>query len=199
MELNKEEKEKLFVQYRSMIEKFVWDIFKGYFWPGKRRDGIDMLEELRQQAYLIFLESIERYDSSKAKFSTFLFSRLRTLRDYFDSEMRRNKMFRMFSDLDCDDLLFLDDRDFPLENFLSEDKEDAREVLWELSSSMSFDGRLLLAYLVDRIWETPGINKKPTYKGAENYLNYKNQWEKCETRKAWKEVKDWWRKAKYEI
>jgi hypothetical protein len=64
-----------FKQYQPLIESFTWKATKRYRYLEH--------DDIKQRAYLIFCEAIERYDENrKVKFITFLYHRLRTLNDY---------------------------------------------------------------------------------------------------------------------
>jgi DNA-directed RNA polymerase specialized sigma24 family protein len=70
----------LFKKHRNQIRKQAWTYSKKY--------NIEF-DELEAQGYLIFCEALDRFDSNRGSFSTFLHHRLRTLNDFCRSEKRK--------------------------------------------------------------------------------------------------------------
>jgi DNA-directed RNA polymerase specialized sigma subunit len=162
--------ETLFTQYRPMIEQAVWNTYK----YNKRMEK----DDLQSEAFLIFCETIKKYDSSKAKFSTYLYSNLRKLKIYTRTEMTKkyktetieqayNKHFNSF----------IDKRN-EIESIISKE---------ELSS----DAKEILAVLLSWNWNIPGVNKKPRFTDIkETFSNL--HWKRCRIYKAWEEIRIWW-------
>jgi hypothetical protein len=170
-----------FKQYQPLIEGFAWKATKRYRYLEHN--------DIRQQAYLIFCEAIERYDENrKVKFITFLFHRLRTLNDYCD--FNRKILFN-------DDIEFNDDgEDESLADPSYELFEAAMDRLEE-SLELSEDAQDIIDYLISREWETPGINRVPRLHSIKKYYRYWKGWMPKRTEQAWEEIKDWWKSGNH--
>jgi len=163
--------ENYFNQYRSMIENAAWKASRIF-----RMD----VEDLRAQAYLIFCEAIERYDPSKASFSTHLFNRLRTINDYCIIQLRRDKHPEL---PDGSAIIWWD-------NFF--EFEQAIERL-ESKTDLSQDAQDILSFILDREWEDveAQVKRVPRFSMVNQIYRNKN-WSSSRTKKAWSEIKTWW-------
>lgn len=171
----------------DMLKSAAWNCFKKY--------GVTYEENL-SQAYLIFMESIERYDETRgAKFSSFLFSRLRTLEDFCAKENRYiNRAVPIFNSFDT----FSDDGDVHLT--LSGESEVLMDPFWtkfcqfveltESISDLSADASEVYSVLVNREWTQPGNNNQPNLTKITHVMKDRN-WRSCRTHKAWKELQTW--------
>lgn len=188
---------KAFKQFQPMIE--------GAAWKAHRHYHIDV-EELRGQAYLVFCEAIERYDPNKASFSTHLFSRLRTVKDYASQERRKCQKETSFQAKekreDNDVNVGLDyignGGTFGLcagtdliPEVRYEQVEEAMDRL-ETALDLSEDAQDILDFLIGREWETPGINRVPRLYTVKKYYRYWKGWMPQRTEKAWEEIRNWW-------
>lgn len=163
--------EMYFNQYRKMIEKAAWKASRIF-----RMD----VEDLRSQAYLIFCEAIERYDPTKASFSTHLFNRLKTINDYCIIQLRRDKHAEL---PDGSAIVWWD-------NFFA--FQEAVERL-ESKSDLSKDAQDILSFILGREWEDveSKVKRVPRFSTVNQIYRNKN-WPISRTKKAWSEIKTWW-------
>ena len=183
-----------FKQYQPLIEGFAWKATKRYRYLEH--------DDIRQQAYLIFCETIERYDENrKVKFITFLYHRLRTLNDY--CRYSNNRVMRVLFLYDID--LYQKSDKIDIENYEIEDYiEDSSYELFEAamnrleeSLELSEDAQDIIDYLISREWETPGINRVPRLYSIKKYYRYWKGWMPKRTEQAWEEIKDWWKSGNH--
>ena len=187
-----------FKQYQPLIESFTWKATKRYRYLEH--------EDIKQQAYLIFCEAIERYDEKRnVKFITFLFHRLRTLNDYClqKSYQNINPLFKnkafpkgIKNTPDKNGIKILTSENwkykallyvntFIIENY-DYNKEEITDISYELfeaamdrlesSLELSKDAQEILDYLISREWETPGINRVPRLHSVKQYFRYWKDW-----------------------
>ena len=163
--------EQYFNQYRKMVENAAW--------KASRIFRLDV-EDLRAQSYLIFCEAIERYDPTKASFSTHLYNRLRTINDYCICQIRRDR----HPELPSESAIVWWDNFF---NF-----EQAIERL-ESKSNLSKDAQEILTFILDREWEDveSKVKRVPRFSMVNQIYRNKN-WPSSRTKKAWSEIKTWW-------
>lgn len=120
-------------------------------------------EEVQSQAFLIFMEALERFDPLRGTdFSTFLYWRLQTLGDYCKAEKRYESQLlpldrlerqfetseyvkQVYQNADDDKLGF----EFYHPSKLSKDKIDQKILFGQLVKSLSDDGRILLNGLLN--------------------------------------------------
>jgi DNA-directed RNA polymerase specialized sigma subunit len=173
-----EVRENYFDQYRGMIE--------GSAWAAAKLFHLDIYD-LRSQAYLIFCEALESYDSSKASFSTYLYNRLLTINDY--CKLRQNKKYSSIYDK-----TFCDPGDTKYSNFVT-----ALENL-ESKLELSKDAMNILNFITRREWENVEAERKnvPRYSIIKNVYKEKN-WKPARTQKAWAEIQYWWKENKYSM
>lgn len=173
---------KIFKQYQPLIEGFTWKATKRYRYLEH--------DDIKQQAYLIFCEAIERYDETRnVKFITFLFHRLRTLNDYcqFNNRIKISEIYINPHD---------DEEKIKLVDVSYEQFEAAMDRL-ESSLELSEDAQEILEYLISREWETPGINRVPRLHSVKQYFRYWKDWMPKRTEAAWDEIKSWWQSGNY--
>lgn len=159
-----------FSDYQNMCRAAAWNVSKKYRLP---------YDDLESQSYLIFFESIERFDPSKgAAFSTFLFSRLRTLSDYAYKEIRFLKSIP--EDMSVDDM----------EIEVPSGIEVFEEILQFYNSArflLSPDAHKLLLYLMNEKSE-----KKPVFSRVSKSFRSESQWGPKRIKEAWEELKSWY-------
>ncbi len=195
-------KDELLAKYHDMIRGAAWDAAK--------RWGLDV-DDIISQGYLVFMDAIERFDSGRASFSTFLYSRLRTLNDYCEREVRlKGKSLPMLDDycetpsvgrkvtkhLHGDGLgdvfeeigMTQSNRlyDTNFEKFVG-----SLDYL-ESISHLSHDAVEILRFIFLGDWGKPGSDIKPSlYSVQKTYREH--GWSLSRTAIAWEELKDWWR------
>jgi DNA-directed RNA polymerase specialized sigma subunit len=168
-----------FKQYQPLIESFTWKATKRYRYLEH--------DDIKQQAYLIFCEAIERYDPSRnAQFITFLYHRLRTLNDYCKFNRTVDSQIQLF-DSDQEENVI----DVTFEQF------EAAMGRLEESLELSEDAQDIIDYLISREWETPGINRVPRLYSIKKYYRYWKGWMPKRTEQAWEEIKDWWKSGNH--
>ena len=168
-----------FKQFRPMIEGAAWTAHKKY-----KMD----IEELRSQAYFVFCEAIERYDPNKASFSTHLFSRLRTVKDFAKWECKENNTEAIHS---IDEETYLE-KDMPY--LIDKRVERFEEAINRLETALdlSDDAQEILNFILGREWETPGINRVPRLHSIKKYYKYWKGWSHKRVVNAWEEIRIWW-------
>lgn len=185
----------LFNKFRPMIESYVWKAKRK--WKQYERD------ELQSQAFLLFCEALNKYDSSRnVKFSTFLYNELKRLNDYCKSELKKkiSKNFTIININYSDDYLKGFDClyiNIPYKFF--DTYKNRRELLEKEFEdiNLSDDAKYILAALLSYEWNIPGYNRKPSFHSLSLDLNYCFDWSKKRTGIAWNEIKRWWNSKGY--
>lgn len=155
-----------FKQCQPLIEKFVWQAVKRY----RSLEYAD----IRQQAYLIFCEAVQRYDDKKnVKFITFLFHRLRTLNDYCKKSTKLNYTVSV----DSKDYLFI--------------YNDTQNYHVLIDKNLSDDARIMLSYILDSAYEVPGSRRTLKLHTAKKVFS-KTGWPPRRVKTAWGELQSWW-------
>lgn len=171
--MEKKLQEEYFIKYRKMIEQSVWKASRSF----KAME----FDELRAQAYFIFCEALESYDSNKASFSTHLHNRLHTVNDFCIYLNRRHHK---------DITIFEDDKY----------QNDFRECLSRIEEKMYLtkDAQFILEYILGREWENVEATRKciPRYTTIKILLRKKN-WDILRIKTAWAEIINWWRTPNY--
>jgi len=178
-----------FKQYQPLIEGFTWRAVK--------RHNYLEYDDIKQQAYLIFCEAIERFDESrKVKFITFLFHRLRTLNDYCIFENKKKNGINKLPHVYNNNEGYEENNEMDIIDTSYEQFEIAMERL-ESALELSKDAQEILNYLIGREWETPGINRIPRLHSVKKYFYYTKNWMPKRTETAWDEIKSWWRSGNH--
>lgn len=160
----------LFEKYANLIRKRAHEYSSKY--------GVDY-EELEAQGFLIYCECLQKYDFTKAKFTTYLYIQLNRLGDFVKTYKRQQgvMMEDYFANIvpegkTYEETLEAKASSPAVEDFLKE----AKEILSE-------NAYALLTWIVGREWE--GKNKRtPTISMAVKYFNTTKQaiektWEEC--------------------
>lgn len=178
----------LFQQFRPMIE--------GAAWTAAKRYQIEVTE-LRSQAYLIFCEAVERFDSSRAYkgkeeklFESFLFNRLRTIND-FAKDFKKKTDYIPFINEQNDYKIEICLKDTRIEDF-----EIAMDKL-ESGLALSEDAQEIIDFIISRQWETPGFNRVPRLHSVQRYYRYWKGWMPQRTARAWEEIRTWWKSGNH--
>ena len=121
-------------EYKKMIYKFAYSYSCRYH--------LDRSEVL-SQGYLIFVEAMNSYDESRAKFSTYLWENL-------------NNRLNKYCEMECKnwtDTMVLDS-DYPFVSGIEDFREIDSELVMENSKKMlSFEAKQILEYIINREWE----------------------------------------------
>lgn len=194
----------LFNQFRPMIEKAAWHNVKKY--------KCLELEDIRSQAYLVFVEALQTYDPSKASFSTYLYNRLKTVNDYSKEVFRTNiteMPLQFISDNKGDNSNFNNrntkniyennrtGNKVPECNIIDNKYELSLECIEKLETALtdlSDDAQEVLDFIISREWETPGLRwcRLPTIYTITRYFKFWKGWKQSKTKKAFTEIMVWW-------
>lgn len=134
------------------------------------------------QGYLIFVEALQRFDSTRAQFSTFLYHRLRLLNDYCSNQNKKKSLDISSSEMILDEFWFCD-----FDIFASTmDRIDA-------ISKLSVDSQKVLQYILHRDWETPGFRpNRPFYNHTYEAFSRLYDWTPARVKNSWEELKCFW-------
>lgn len=173
--------EELFIKYQNLIRSVAWKYAKAW----------DMdVTEVESEGYLIFMEILDTFDESRnIQFSTYLYHSLRKLQDFC---AKYTKGWR---------------ETLPLwdESAVTSDYAENRPDLsfdcfcrmldrTEAATYLSEDAKEILTYLLSEDWRIPGNNRKPSWNSVMKEYR-KRGWFPARTRKAWKELENWWNMA----
>lgn len=159
----------LFHRYEPMLNHAAWVAKYKFKWME--------FDELQAQAYLIFMEALEKWDPDKASFSTFLYSRLRTINDYCVYLMRRYCV------------------NYEKTPQVHADAYDVFETVleeMEVAVELSDDARDVLAFILQRDWEVPGTRLKPSFHVVTKIYRKERGWMPKRFKDAWDELDAWW-------
>lgn len=156
-------KEIKFENYIKMIDKKAWEVSK--------KTGVDF-EELQAYGALIYCYVLERYDVSKASFSTILYLSLGRLYEYAYKDIGKT----------CE----LEEE---VERAIQapEDSPKVDELLELAAEKLSDDACNLIEWLVKRSWEFQGRVKPCLSMVARNF-----GWKKGYAKSIWLECKSFW-------
>lgn len=168
--ISKDVATQLLERYSGMINKAAWRATRQFRFVG--------FDEFQAQAYLVFVEALQRWDPGIASFSTFLFNRLRTLYDYGCYQVRRRSLgeeaLKAYSEV------------YSFDTF-----ERTIDIVEE-KARLSADARQVLDFILDRRWEVPGEFTKMTYFSAWKWYHYMYEWKPKRFKEAWEEIEGWW-------
>lgn len=178
-----------FIKYQPMIRKAAWKASK--LW------GIEY-QDMEAQGYLIYTETLERYNSDKSKFSTFLYSRLRTLNDY-GKRLNRINNYNQIGYVETPNMAPDSMKDFNswMENailwfdsgepFLSyDDFVEKLEFYDSAASDLSDKAKMILDYILS------SSEEKYSFHSVKNYFRVTYKWPTCVIKKLWSEIQEWW-------
>ncbi len=167
--------EQLLPKYEPMIRKIAWRVAKRY--------ELDF-EDIVQEGYAIFVDACERYDDSKASFSTFLTHRLRSMNDTL-TVIRREIRQRQMSV-----------RDEYAYSRAPSPVDEVERLLDELTFDELFDRWSIDAREVfDWMSVGPAPTKRPGLKQAMFYFGAVRHWAARRTIAAWEEIRSGWMEA----
>ena len=136
-------------------------------------------EEIEAQGFLIYCECVDKYDITKASFSTYLVSELRRLGDYCESVYKHDRYGAYSIDNEEITTDFAYSELPTLQNLL----EDARNSLSEM-------GYRVFEWILKRSWEKKG-RAKPTIKNVCDAFSISVS----VATKVWYEIGDFYRKG----
>ncbi len=187
------EKDNLFEKNKNLIYSRSW------YYSKKHR--IDF-EEIKSEAFLIFCEAIERYNEGwGAAFSSFLYSRLRTLDDYCTREKKYKE--RMIDVCIFDDPLDTDNEKFS--QITSDDGEQIEKLFerlyfYDIVEELSLDGRKILEGLFRGDFDKPfsrircrNICMSNIKEAVVKYWG----WSHPKFDRVFEEIRVWWKKNKF--
>jgi hypothetical protein len=196
----------LLSKYRNMIRRAAWDAAKSW--------GLDF-DDVESQGYLVFMEALELYEEGRASFSTHLFSRLRTLNDYCEREVRlKGKSLPMLDDFcdastavsvgrrvakhikgDSTGEVFEGGVGMPQNNRLFDtnfEKFVGSLDYLESLTHLSQDAIDVLKFILLGDWGKPGSDIKPSLHSVQKTYREKG-WMPSRTACAWEELSTWWK------
>lgn len=162
-----------FDKYVNLIRKRAWEYSKKW--------NISY-SEMESQGYLIYCECLEKFDSSKSNFSTYLYTQLNRLGDFARTYKRqKGELIQDYfptedEETNVEDLLECRESSLSLSEFLNESKNFLSEDCFEI-----------LKWILERTWERKN-KKTPTISMAVSYFNKSRDYiEKC-----WNEISLFW-------
>lgn len=164
----------LFEKYANLIRKRAHEY--------SEKTGIDY-SELESQGFLIYCECLEKFDPSKAQFTTYLYIQLNRLNDFAKTYKRQQGVCIQdyYSTNDCE----VDENNYEEMLPSRPDSPAVADFLNEAKEVLSNSAYELLVWIVGREWE--GKNRRtPTISMAVKYFHYTKQaveraWEECRT------------------
>jgi hypothetical protein len=135
-------------------------------------------DELESQGFLIYVEALSRWRPETASFSTFLWWRLNTLKDYCKTYRRQTQSGELSEEMES----LMPAR----QSFLG-----IEGILKAAAESISFDAQQLLGWILKRRWEKPYVYY-PTLPAAKRVFSYECGWNKERVEIAWNVVESFW-------
>lgn len=179
--------EQLFLKHRNLIRKRAWVYAQTY--------KVEF-EELEAQGYLIFLESLDKFDDTKAAFGTFLYWKLNGLQDFCYAKLKYQAPLASESFDDEDSESTPSRQQLKLQELAETSYALFLERL-ELAAaimSLSSDACELLTWLKDGHWRKPSyLRKTPSLSYAIDCWREKG-WGLSRVENAWTELANWWRR-----
>jgi hypothetical protein len=165
----------LFEKYANLIRKRAHEYSTKY--------GIDY-DEMESQGFLIYCECLEKYDISKAQFTTYLYIQLNRLGDYAKTYNRqRGVLIQDYYSNPNEEK----EKDYETTLPAREFAPDVVDFLNEAKDILSDNAYNLMTWIVGRTWE--GKNKRtPTVAIAVKYFNVSKQ----VIERAWEEIGTFW-------
>ena len=165
----------MFDKYVRLIRKTAGEYARNYRLP---------YEDVEAQAFLIYCETLEKYDISKGvQFVTLLYSRLKSLGDYCKLELKKNG-FEGVSIFDVE----IDDKVESLK---------VKDFLAVASKMLSIEAYDVLLWLVGFEWndENKIYSCKPTVARVMKKFHFSRQ----KTVRIWGEIKAFWNSDGYAL
>ena len=170
-----------FDDYVNMVRKAAWHFAKKF--------GMEY-EDVEAQGFLIYCMSIEKYNKKKASFSTFLYRNLSGyLLEYCKTKTEKKRLDSSLEDFLKTDL-FGDGINFDI--FAARKSNPTiDELLHYAKNYLSSDAYKVLAWILDRQWESGGC-KKPCIAHARQLFCGVRKWDMKRVCLAWNEIGDFW-------
>ena len=166
-------KELAFEKFTKMIDKKAWEV--------SEKTGVDF-EELQAQGALIYCKTLEKYDISKASFSTILYLSLNQLYEYSYYYRDRNR---------DETLSEVAEKSIESMNFNSPTIKDLLKIN---KKKLEDDSYRLIEWLVNRTWEFQG-RIKPCLTMAMRKFGWDREYAKV----VWNDCKDFWNTVGYTL
>lgn len=172
--------------YNLLIHKLAWKY--------ARRWNVDETEMYAEGLY-IFVLTLNKFEKKRGyRFSTYLYNRLQGKLDkYGKRERERIRQYFSYSHPHPLDKL-------PLDRFPANDWDNwydlfirRLEFYETISTELSEDAREVLRMILLSLENT--YNRKPSLHGTVKYFQLFSGWVPTRTKKAWEEVKNWWREC----
>ena len=161
-----------FEKFTKMIDKKAWEVSK--------KTGVDF-EELQAQGALIYLYALDKYDISKASFSTFLCLALNRLYEYAYYYRDRNRDGTLTEKVEK--RIEAIEINPSLKDFLELAKE-----------KLTGDAYKLIDWLVTRSWDFQGRIKPCVAMAMRNF-----GWDRAYCQSVWNECKEFWNESGWTI
>lgn len=173
MEMTVAQKNKLFLENQKMMHKFA---------HYTRKFRLDY-EEAKSEAYLVFMETLQMYDANYGiEFSTFLYSRLRSITD----TLMRDRMKHVKNVTDA-----------VLETICIEEQYNKLSETYLLSG----DAQKIVNFILSRDWEDVEAPAKrlPRCSYLQKYFFATCNWSNAKTKRLYNEICVWWNSANYGV
>ncbi len=159
----------MFEKYDNLIKERAWNYAKAY--------NLEF-QDLYSQGLLVYSEALETHRAELGAFSTHLYNRLATLRDYAKTQIRQSQCFNR-EYLEPDQII-QDETPSPIQNiFYREFRENLPE-----------DALQVLDYLTSHEWQKPGSTKTPKKHSWCLYAKEKYQLSQKAAREAWETLQE---------
>lgn len=163
-----------FENYKKLIQKRAWFYSKKYKVPYK---------EVEAQGFLIYCQSVKKYDFTKSTFCTFLYSELSRLSGYCRTYIRISGVL-------------LDEKFGKNAEYKIKSKNSAvtcEQLLEDASLELSEQALDCLKYIVKREWEFTSVKKKFSVQMVMNYFG----WCRKKANRVFAEIKNYWNNEGY--
>jgi RNA polymerase sigma factor (sigma-70 family) len=165
-----EGKEKLFKQYRNMINKAAWYFTRKI----KKCNDRDTFEDLQAEGFLIFCKAVDSFNPEKASFSTFLYT---CLKNGLNSYVKTN-----YLKPDC--VQFDDIFDYVVKNY------DQAELFFnEALNEISDSSKEMLIFILS-------MDEKATRTLLQQYFVSTATFRKIQFDVVFEGLKKWWKENK---
>ena len=152
------------------------------------------VQDLKSEAFEIFCEAVEKFNPKQAKFSTFLYHRLRKLNDYCRKETsirqrERAELLESAGNYDFPGPIYKN----PDPAFTYSQDFDSLPLFQEAAKSLSEDGKKVLVSILSRDFEAPKIREREQsqYKIVKTLIESWG-WSRKRAVQTWEELKSWW-------
>jgi len=170
-----------FEKYQDMIRKAAHHVSRTWH--------LDY-DDVEAQGYLEYCEALERFDITRAGFSTYLTHRLYgRLNDYAKRQTRLRGATLPGMEDDEFNSSWADSLESPEEHL------SLSELVCEAAKEISADAVDVLLWILDRKWEKHGFHIRPSVSRAQTVFHLECAWEGKRVASAWRELSAWWPEA----